>query len=684
MFNSNIAPQTLSHQQAQLQETRIAKCENDIAGMLEKEGIVPASMSRDAAHFLWQLVYEQQQPQYGIEIDGLKYIYNTYPKLVERYELKFHVETVRKQIIRPLEKTGLLDSCKPRVHFSYHEKGYRVNLEVARNLMAAYYEWYQSHKLSSQRKRDSETKNQYSDSNRMNSTPAPTESGQQTASLNTKNRHDELARESPDDNISKICSEKNCQQETGSTALTELNQESTTSRSTSEVGETANDQQLDPALSTGSEEEHYSAPQMCDETLINGAWKSAEERELFAQDIYAMLKNLASVELNSPEGYTNALLQRLDAPKARWREAPHRGGDSRSLATLEKWRNGEPFEVLFPQFAVAETPSSQSEAVQEEVNRGSAQGQACSGKSAAREGNLQEWQIKAEDTGLLEQGYQVGEIYPQFLQWATGKLKYHPDLTDYAAKAHALKKLTFERQLAFELWKEFKRLIVREMEDKQEQQKKGQPYYVPNWMKLPPDTPVKKAREASLELSQAQWDEQQRLEATRAQIEGEKEQLSSSLPGSSSDSEEAASEGQSSFSFGQWYDLAKAQGLVEASVEASVGKQQGIRILLKDSQQWVWWEDLLQQGYTWEYLQHQQEQAEQAETKDDEASSPGCWVETIRRLVEQVKETVYESWAVSAINNALTEVSEIERETILALARNALSPDSLNQIEVGF
>jgi hypothetical protein len=94
---------------------------------------------------------------------------------------------------------------------------------------------------------------------------------------------------------------------------------------------------------------------------------------------------------------------------------------------------------------------------------------------------------------------------------------------------------------------------------------------------------------------------------------------------------------------------------------------------LKDSQQWVWWEDLLQQGYTWEYLQHQQEQAEQAETKDDEASSPpGCWVETIRRLVEQVKETVHESWAVSAINNALTEVSEVEQETILALARNAL------------
>ena len=668
-----ISRQQVSHQATQSQETRIAKCENDIAGMLEKEGIVPASMSRDAAHFLWQLVYEQQQPQYGIEIDGLKYIYNTYPKLVERYELKFHVETVRKQIIRPLEKTGFLDSCKPRVHFSYHEKGYRVNLEVARNFMAAYYEWYQSHKLSSQGKRDSETKTQCSDSNRMNSTPAPTESGQQTASLNTKYRHDKPTGESTDDNLSKLYSEKNCQEETAGTPPTELNQESTTSRFTSEVGETANGNKLDPVLSTGSQENHYSAPEMCAKTKVNGDWESAEERDLFAQDIYAMLKNLASVELNSPEGYTNALLQRLD-----------RGGDSRSLATLEKWRDGEPFEVLFPQFAVAATPRSQSEAVQGEVNRGSVQGRACSGKSATREEDLQEWQIKAEDTGLLEQGYQVGEIYPQFLQWATGKLKYHPDLTDYAAKAHALKKLTFERQLAFELWKEFKRLIVREMEDKQEQQKKGQPYYTPDWMKLSPDTPVKKAREASLELSQAQWDEQQRLEATRAQIEGEKEQLSSSLPGSSSDSEEAASEGQSSFSFGQWYDLAKAQGLVEASVEASVGKQQGIRILLKDSQQWVWWEDLLQQGYTWEYLQHQQEQAEQTETKDDEASSPGCWVETIRRLVEQVKETVYESWAVSAINNALTEVSEIEQETILALARNALSPDSLNQIEVGF
>lgn len=130
---------------------------------------------------------------------------------------------------------------------------------------------------------------------------------------------------------------------------------------------------------------------------------------------------------------------------------------------------------------------------------------------------LKEWHIKPEDQGLLEQGYNVGDIYPEFIQWATPQLKYHPDLKDYAAKSHAIYKLKHEPQLTLEMWRDFKRLLARELEDKKKKESKGLPYFTPAWMQLPVDVPVSEARKASVELNETKAKEQQAIEANRTQ-----------------------------------------------------------------------------------------------------------------------------------------------------------------------
>ncbi len=132
-----------------------------------------------------------------------------------------------------------------------------------------------------------------------------------------------------------------------------------------------------------------------------------------------------------------------------------------------------------------------------------------------QETELKEWQIKPEDEELLDFGYQVGDIYPEFVQWCVPRLKYHPDLTDYATKSHVLYKLKIEPQLALELWRDFKRLLVKEYEDKQHAKAKGLPYWTPAWMKLPADVPVSEAKKASVALNEAKEQEQAAIEQSR-------------------------------------------------------------------------------------------------------------------------------------------------------------------------
>ncbi|NBD14724.1 MAG: hypothetical protein GVY04_00850 [Cyanobacteria bacterium] len=156
---------------------------------------------------------------------------------------------------------------------------------------------------------------------------------------------------------------------------------------------------------------------------------------------------------------------------------------------------------------------------------------------------LREWQIKPDDTELLDFGYQVGDVYPEFVQWCVPRLKYHPDLSDYATKAHVIKKLKFEPQLALELWRDFKRLLVREYNDKQEMEQKGQRYFTPAWMQLPAEIPVEKAKEASMELNQAKAQEQRAINGQQSNNQltltaGNDEQEQTEETSASADSED--------------------------------------------------------------------------------------------------------------------------------------------------
>jgi hypothetical protein len=213
-----------------------------------------------------------------------------------------------------------------------------------------------------------------------------------------------------------------------------------------------------------------------------------KESNLPAFHHYLVDKLINYPNINNPLAYAQKIIDNL------------RQGSASSQKLYEQWlENGEcnlsSSEVNPPQ-------SSQNRPQKEQTDQGQHQPQ---------QTELREWQIKPDDTELLDFGYQVGDVYPEFVQWCVPRLKYHPDLSDYAAKAHVIKKLKFEPQLALELWRDFKRLLVREYEDKQEMEQKGQRYFTPAWMQLPAEVPVEKAKEASMELNQVKAEEQRAI-----------------------------------------------------------------------------------------------------------------------------------------------------------------------------
>jgi hypothetical protein len=60
------------------------------------------------------------------------------------------------------------------------------------------------------------------------------------------------------------------------------------------------------------------------------------------------------------------------------------------------------------------------------------------------------------------------------------------------------------------------------------------------------------------------------------------------------------------------------------------------------------------------------------------------WLEMIAQMIQQMACTPYEEFIIDAINQALGEVCEEMQSQILKLARDALSLNALNQIEVAF
>jgi hypothetical protein len=251
-------------------------------------------------------------------------------------------------------------------------------------------------------------------------------------------------------------------------------------------------------------------------------------------------------------------------------------------------------------------------------------------KPINKSSQLKEWHIKPEDQGLLEQGYNVGDIYPEFVQWATPRLKPHPNLSDHAAMVHAIKTLKLEPQVALTEWRDFKRLLVQEVKDKQDQEAKGQRYVTPSWMQLPVDVPVSEARKASVELNEAKYDEQQSIKATRSQ----KPILTGGENKKAIESSESEAESKVETS-----EEPKAEASNEPKVEGS---------------------------------------------EEPKAEASESWYETISKMVSNGTHKIFSWLVVKAINDALGKVDEEEKMDILRLARDSLSNDALNQIELDF
>jgi len=238
---------------------------------------------------------------------------------------------------------------------------------------------------------------------------------------------------------------------------------------------------------------------------------------------------------------------------------------------------------------------------------------------------LKEWHIKPEDQGLLEQGYNVGDIYPEFIQWATPRLKYHPDLSEYAAKSHAIKRLKLEQQLALDMWRDFKRLLAQELEDKKKKESKGLPYFTPSWMQLSADVPISEAKQASLELGEALIEEKEGIEATRDQAQSQIEGKQPKALTTGDENEESSPK-------------------EEANGNDPKGKASD-------------------------------------EPKEEISET---WYETIKGMILDAQKIGFTWLIISAINDAIAEVDEEEKAQIIDLAKEYLPLEYLNQIEIEF
>jgi len=232
--------------------------------------------------------------------------------------------------------------------------------------------------------------------------------------------------------------------------------------------------------------------------------KNYLQLELFHKELLRILQFCD--EIQNPWAYAQKCVDNL------------RAGSPSSVELYEKWL--ESGEIVVEDIIGEPKPEASEKGKNPSSVKPNQEGGTQQGDKPKQEievNELKEWQIQPTDTDLIEAGYSVGDIYPEFVQWATPRLKYHPDLTEYAAKSHAIYKLKHEPQLALEMWREFKRLLTREVEDKKKKESKGQRYFTPAWMQLPADVPVSEARKASLELNETKAKEQQAIEANRSQ-----------------------------------------------------------------------------------------------------------------------------------------------------------------------
>lgn len=120
--------------------TVIANQPKEITLTLYHHGILAEKYVYGGGDFLFQLYNEQNSQNDSIEINGEKYIGNTYSEIQQRYQLPHSIHSIKRGIVRPLEKAGLLISCKPNKMQFYQRKAYRVNEEALKQLISQWRE----------------------------------------------------------------------------------------------------------------------------------------------------------------------------------------------------------------------------------------------------------------------------------------------------------------------------------------------------------------------------------------------------------------------------------------------------------------------------------------------------------------------------------------------------------------
>jgi len=767
-----MALSSLSHQQSQLQDQLNQTAsqvldfnfikglpkENDIVLALLEIGFSKPTKIEAAAKIIRRILIDQHKTKtrsgrdVGVERDGKKYIFNTYPELAEYCELNHLSRDQTGRIVRALENTEFLESIQPFAHYwgeysprsfrensHNHTKAYRINVE----LLNEYLELAGGSKVT-----NPEYPRSYTNCSHECATFA-----QSLKETNNQHKQSEKEREWINFNTKK---EKNNHKE----EVSEL------------VGvdplETKSNWQANS--DNKSESDPHSETQNCNESRIIGAWKSREERCQFEQEFYAMARDCSAIQ--NPRAYTSAVVKQIDRSEAE------------SVDTLALWRQGADYQTLFAQFVAAPHPQQQEEQSSSVPKR--SQGKQQTSKSNA----LGVWQIKPDNTDLTAQGYEVGEPYPQFLKWVVERSQRSGE-SRQQTKLRLLTQFDFNPLAAKELWRDYKQFLDNQYQALQEHEAKGLAYYPPQELKVHPPVSETRAMQASVAINEKLLGESEALQATQQQVAAEKnhqaqlsasqqqqlassseeqadmpdpwqdealeeqeEQTQESVPvvssaveSEASDCAQIADEANSS-NVPQQVDDADNGDRAEASNETGTAEASNAESVVEESSPQVphW---LTPSAIAESVKKHQSSNLkgfkphisqinkslklgdnahkraileivqtlseaekrqikvpvmpeEVAELKDNSQSeethsqpdvpdnepsneaSSQSWQGAIAQLLKEVAGTVYEFAAVRAINQALAEVCQSEKDQILKLARDALDLESLAQIEVAF
>lgn len=489
----------------------------DIVNALLYHGLSTEKFAYAAADFLLQLLREQEHPEWGRlnAEDQRRYIYNTYRQIKKRYQMPFSEDVIRLKIVRPIEKSGLLLTYKPFVHpFIFnHTKAYHVDLELLQNLIKSWKNGEQCAKPTAQSVQSNRTLH------------SPESDGTFERSIYTINKNKKRERGRDDSFQQRDC---DCKQKGSSCPSTEgIHQDkpiedsptngihertaAKPGQSESVDSDTQNERENQKSES-GSEKTPYSAPES-DKNQTEDVYKLHK----FSSELLNFVLPLPIVK--SSEGYTAKVINNI------------RCGELVSCRIFNQWMNGESIASLFSHLIPEEEQdaSQQASAGSKRQNSPSRQQQS-SGLEKANGNNVyEEWQIapliKPQDEGLIEQGYQPGDVYPNFFHWVIERHSGNNQYTRQQTVTYVAKIFKFNRQAVAELWADYKQYLDVQAKQAEEAEQKGMPWSPPNDLKQHEEIPIERAQDCSRLINERLLQEQNRLEQTRQQIKAEKGQL---------------------------------------------------------------------------------------------------------------------------------------------------------------